>query len=463
MQKTLREIRDGVGGKLVGGVIDNHLLVHGVSTDSRTLKENQLYIPLTGTRFNGHDFLSDAVKRGAVAALWAKDVPVPKNRPVPLIVVEDTLKALQDLAAAYRQELGVKVVGVTGSNGKTTTKDLIGAVLGVRYRVHQTSGNLNNHIGLPLTLLSMPEDTEVAVVEMGMNHKGEIARLSQIAAPDFAVITNIGDAHLEFLGSREAIADAKLEIREGLSPDGILVMNGDEPLLRNRLTEEKRKVLKVGFESINDDRALGLQMDGLRGISFTSSATDTRFELDMMGRHNAVNALLAIHIGRLLGLTEAEIQKGLKQVQSSDMRLENLVAANGMTVINDAYNSSPSAVRATIDLITSLKDFQEKWVLLGDILELGENEEALHREVGHYAAEKGVSRLFTLGDRARWIGEGAQTADPRLPVVHFKTVEEASERLMQDGGDFAVLLVKASRGARLERVVYLLTEGANRN
>ncbi|PTX51239.1 UDP-N-acetylmuramoyl-tripeptide--D-alanyl-D-alanine ligase [Melghirimyces profundicolus] len=459
MQKTLREIKDAVNGKLIGGVSDGTLLVDGVSTDTRTLKENQLYIPLKGERFDGHDFLDAAAEKGAAAALWSKDLP--EHPPIPLLQVENTLTALQELAAACRRESGVKVVGITGSNGKTTTKDLTGAVLGVRYRVHRTRGNLNNHIGLPLTILSMPENTEVAVLEMGMNRAGEIARLSEIAAPDVAVVTNIGEAHLEFLGSREAIADAKLEILKGLSDDGVLLIDGDEPLLRRRLAGEERNVVGVGFESANEDTAYELELKGTEGIAFRSSSTGNRFRLGMMGRHNAVNALLAINVGRLFNLTEQEIQKGLDRVERSGMRLDTLTAANGMTVVDDSYNASPTAIRATIDLMVSLEGFREKWVLLGDILELGEEEETLHREVGRYAAEHGVTRLFTLGERARWIADGARAADPNLPVTHFHSAEEAAEKLLQDGGEEVALLVKASRGARLERVVQQLTKGEN--
>lgn len=460
MQKTLIEITKGTHGKLVGGVSDSHLLVDGVSTDTRTLKPNHLYVPLIGERFDGHDFWMDAVRAGAAASLWSQEVPLPEDPPIiPLIQVEDTLSALQELAAAYRQELEVKVVGITGSNGKTTTKDLTAAILSTRYRVHRTQGNLNNHIGLPLTLLSMPPDTEVAVVEMGMNHAGEIARLSNIATPDLALVTNIGEAHLEFLGSRGAIADAKLEIREGLPSSGTLIINGDEPLLQERLVGEKRPVIRVGFEESNEDRILDLELKGRSGLAFSSSATHTRFETGLMGKHNALNALLGIQAARLLGLTETEIQEGLKRAEGSGRRLETSLASNGMLVVDDSYNASPTAVRAAIDWLTSLEGYGEKWVLLGDMLELGVQEEALHREVGSYAFQQGISQVFTLGERARWIAEGARAADPDRPVTHFNSVEEAVKTLRQQGGSGIALLVKASLMARLDRVVQQLTKG----
>ncbi|EGK13148.1 UDP-N-acetylmuramoyl-tripeptide--D-alanyl-D-alanine ligase [Kroppenstedtia eburnea] len=459
MQKTLREITHWTRGKLVGGVSDPHLLVDGVSTDTRTLQRNNLYVPLKGERFDGHAFWMDAVRAGAAAALWNREVPLPKDPPIPLIQVEDTLIALQELAAGYRRELEVKVVGITGSNGKTTTKDLTAAILATRYRVHRTQGNLNNHIGLPLTLLSMPPDTEVAVVEMGMNHAGEIARLSKIAAPDLALVTNIGEAHLEFLGSRGAIADAKLEIREGMPSTGTLIIDGDEPLLRERLAGEERPVIRVGFGESNDDRILDLELKGRAGIAFTSSATDTRFETGLMGKHNALNALLGIQAARLLGLTETGIREGLKGAEGSGRRLETSTASNGMLVVDDSYNASPTAVRAAIDWLTSLEDYEEKWVLLGDMLELGVQEEALHREVGSYAVQQGIPRVFTLGERARWISEGARAAAPDLPVTHFNSVEEAVNTLRRRGGPGVAMLVKASLMARLDRVVQQLTKG----
>ncbi|SDW05617.1 UDP-N-acetylmuramoyl-tripeptide--D-alanyl-D-alanine ligase [Marininema mesophilum] len=460
MQKTLKSIAGEVGGTLLGSISDKTMLAQGVSTDTRSLYPNQLYVPILGDRFDGHDFLSDAVKKGAVAALWQEDRALPSSPSIPLIRVKDTLEALQQLAAAWRREIGVKVVAVTGSNGKTTTKELLGSILSVKYRVHRTQGNLNNHIGLPLTLLSMPRKSEVAVVEMGMNHAGEIALLSQIAKPDLAVITNIGEAHIEHLGSRQGIADAKLEICEGLAQQGTLVIDGDEPLLRERLVKEKRRYIRVGWKEDNDDVLQGFATEGLEGISFTTSLTGSRFTLPMMGQYNAKNALLAITVGRTLGLTEEELQQGLNQVHITGMRLEKVTATNGMLIINDAYNASPSSMRATIDLLSSLDGFKEKWVLLGDMLEMGPEEEAYHREVGRFAMEKGISRVYAMGARGRWIVDGAQEVAPEGKAIHFQNPEEAAQTLLAEGNEGVVLLVKASRGARLETTVEHILKGA---
>lgn len=446
-------------GRLRGSVSDRRLVFKGVSTDTRTLQQNQLYVPLVGERFNGHDFWRDAVDKGAAACLWQQDRPVPETAEVPFILVADTLQALQAMASAYRDSWSIPVVAVTGSNGKTTTKDLIASVLSVRYRVHKTQGNLNNHIGVPLTLLSLPKEAGAAVVEMGMNHRGEIALLSRLTKPDVAVITNIGESHLEHLGSRSAIANAKCEIGEGLASNGTWVIHGDEPLLLERMERESRRVVKIGWGGDNDDRPESISLNGLSGISFTSAQTGSRFSVPLLGRHNAVNALMAAAVGRLLGLSEEEIGQGLAEAQLTGMRLELRMTANGMLIIDDTYNASPTSMRAAIDLLLELDKEKEKWVLLGDMMEIGAQEVAYHREIGRYAAEKGVTRVYTLGEKARWIGEGVTSVSPSIPVRHFGSREEAAQTLKEQGGPHVILLAKASRAVKLDVVVKELTKG----
>lgn len=457
MRRTLSDIIEMSQGEWAGSPVDD-TMVTGVSTDTRTLKPGQLYVPLKGERFDGHHFLTQAVANGAVASLWERSQPLPETA-IPLIQVDDPLQALQRLASAYRRQVNATVVAVTGSNGKTTTKDLLGAVLETRYRVHRTRGNLNNHIGVPLTLLSMAEETEVAVVEMGMNHAGEIALLSQIARPDIAVVTNVGDAHLEHLGSRAGIADAKLEIREGLRGNGILVYDGDEPLLQERLHQERRRLVSIGFNEGNAVHIKELELEGDEGIRFQSATTGYRFHLALPGRHNAMNAMMAVAVGRLLNLSDEEIQQGLERAEVSGMRLERLVAANGMAIINDAYNASPRAMKAAIDLLVSLPSERKKWALLGDMLEMGTEEEQFHREVGAYAAKRGVEKIFTLGRRGRWIAAGAEAAGTETTTIHCENAAVAAAQLQREGDASVTLLVKASRGARLEAVVQQLVEG----
>lgn len=462
MERTCDWLRQVTEGELVGSPEQRFLLVRGVSADTRTLHANQLYIPLVGERFDGHQFLNQAVDKGAGAALWSRRHPLPERSPLPLIVVEDTLVALQKIAARYREETDVRVVAVTGSNGKTTTKDLIGAVLAETYRVHKTKGNLNNHIGVPLTLLSMPEDTEVAVVEMGMSNAGEIVLLSHIAKPDVAVITNIGESHLEFLGSREGIAKAKLEIKEGLSDQGPLIYDGDEPLLEKLLADDGHPHVRVGWSHDLDESPIEIEANGAHGFQFRSRQAGTSFRLPLLGRHNIKNALLAISVGRALGMEEEAIARGLAQVRLTGMRLELKQAINGMSIIDDAYNASPTSMRAAIDLLMDLSPSQEKWALLGDMMEIGPLEERYHRELGAYAMEKGVSRLYTIGERGIWIAEGAKAAafGHECVIRHFASRDEAIHTLAAEGTADILLLVKASRSVQLENVIRKLTEGA---
>jgi UDP-N-acetylmuramoyl-tripeptide--D-alanyl-D-alanine ligase len=436
------------------------LAVQGVSTDTRELSSNQLYVPLVGERLDGHQFIDQAIEKGAAAALWQKDHPLPEVE-IPLIVVSDTLAALQRLAQSYRKELRIPVIAITGSNGKTTTKDLVASVLTQKYQVHKTKGNLNNHIGVPLTILSMPAQTEIAVIEMGMNHRGEIEHLSRIAEPDAAVITNIGESHIEFLGSREGIAEAKLEIREGLVEKGPIFFDGDEPLLRSKLARETRPLFPIGWGENNVDRPANVVLDGVKGYHFSSTRTGTSFHLPLLGRHNVINAMLAISVGRYFGLEEQQIAEGLLQVKLTGRRLELKTAVSGMQIIDDAYNASPTSMRAAIDLLMELDLSLEKWVLLGDMLETGQQEKIYHQEIGEYAVNRGVSHIYTVGDRGRYIFEGAIRAnhDSNRMIQHFASIEEASRFLAQVGGPEAILLIKASLGAQLVQVVHHLTEG----
>ncbi|MFC7442325.1 UDP-N-acetylmuramoyl-tripeptide--D-alanyl-D-alanine ligase [Laceyella putida] len=462
MERTCGWVSQVTQGQLVGSPETRFLLVRGVSTDTRTLAPNQLYVPLVGERFDGHQFLNQAADKGAAAALWSSRHPLPDEPPMPLIVVDDTLQALQKIASRYRDEAQVRVVAVTGSNGKTTTKDLIAAVLAETFRVHKTKGNLNNHIGVPLTLTSMPEDTQVAVVEMGMNHAGEIEVLSRIAKPDVAVITNIGESHLEFLGSREGIAIAKLEIKEGLSEQGPLIYDGDEPLLEKLLAHDPHPHVRVGWSEGLDESPTEIEMNGAQGFRFRSRRFGTPFTLPLLGRHNIKNALLAVSVGRALGMAEEAIGRGLAQVKLTGMRLELKQAASGMSIIDDAYNASPTSMRAAIDLLMELAPDKEKWALLGDIREIGSLEEPYHRELGAYAIEKGVSRLYTIGERGRWIAEGAKAAvqEHACVIHHFASQEEAIHTLAAEGNAHILLLVKASRAVQLDIVIRKLTEGA---
>lgn len=430
-----------------------------MSTDSRQTSEGSLFVPLKGEKFDGHQFLQQAVKAGAVASLWQEGISLPDPLPIPLILVKDPLIALQQLASCYRQELDIPIIAITGSNGKTTTKDLVSSVLSVRFQVGKTEGNLNNHIGVPLTLLSMSEKTEIGIVEMGMNHKGEISQLAKIARPDGAVITNIGESHLAFFKSRDEIAEAKLEIRDGLRGNGFLMINGDEPLLQEKVIVSNQELVRVGFDPTkNDQYPLEIELQGQKNMQFFTKEKHTRFQLPILGRHNVLNALFAIEVARFFELTDKEIQQGLANAEITGMRLQIQHAKNGMLIINDAYNASPTSIRAALELHQELEPQLEKWVLLGDVFELGEKEEIYHREIGAYAIDKQVDRLYTIGKRGKWIADGAMAAkrNTECQIQHFDSHDEAFEHLAKEGNQGVSLLVKASRSMHLDQVVQKL-------
>jgi UDP-N-acetylmuramoyl-tripeptide--D-alanyl-D-alanine ligase len=451
MERRIVWVQETVAGKLT---TTNDVLITGVSTDTRTLEVGNLYVPLQGEQFDGHHFLSRAIDAGAKAALWQADRDVPQTD-IPLIIVPDTLIALQQLAKRYLAEVGCKVVAITGSNGKTTTKDLVASVLATTFAVHKTDGNFNNHIGLPLTVLQMPASTEIAVLEMGMNHLGEISVLSQLAKPDVAMVTNIGESHIGYLGSREKIAEAKLEICDGLAANGMLLIDGDEPLLQ---VAKEVQTTSIGWDAACDEGPESIEMHGLDGWSFTSRKTGSRFMVPLLGKHNIKNALFAVETGRLLGVSETNIAKGLEEVPMTPLRLQLLTAKNGMQVIDDSYNASPTSVYAALELLLAT-DANVKWAVLAGIEELGAEEQAYHEQIGSFAADLGIS-LITVGEKGRWIYEGAQQRNQQGEQMHFATRAEAYAYLLDVGDKDTIILVKASRKAGLDYLVKQLVEGA---
>ncbi|MUT66194.1 UDP-N-acetylmuramoyl-tripeptide--D-alanyl-D-alanine ligase [Paenibacillus sp. NEAU-GSW1] len=446
---------------------DAAVRIEGVSTDSRRVQAGQLFVPLVGEQFDGHHYVEQALKDGAAAAMWQKGIEVPESlAEAPLLLVKDPLKALQQLASSYREELYVRVIGITGSNGKTTTKDMVAAALGTSYRVHKTAGNLNNHIGLPLTVLQLDEETDCAVLEMGMSGFGEIELLTNIARPDIAVITNIGDAHLLQLGSREGIAKAKLEIAQGLQPRGILLYNGDEPLLAAELANmalpEGVQLQTFGLHSDNDWSASHIEV-GAVSSSFnvvrkgeTISDAAEPFTIPVPGQHNVSNALAAIAIGRRLGISSEQLREGLSGLELTGMRIQPVQAYNGAMLLNDAYNANPTAVRAAIDLVAQLSGFRKKWIVLGDMLELGPDEEALHFETGAYMTPAKADAVLTLGSLTAKTAEGAKTHFPADAVIHFDDKEKLSAWLKEQIQADDLVLVKGSRGMRMEQIVQTL-------
>ena len=448
IKRSLKEIQEMANGQPISSEY-SAIVVEGVSKDTREDMSGKLYIPIIGENFNGHAFVRDAIeKKGAVASFWQKDQPEPPAD-LNLIFVDDTIEALQHLASSYRNEIGMKVVGITGSNGKTTTKDMVTSVLETTFRVHKTAGNYNNHIGLPLTILSMKEDTEVAVLEMGMSGRGEIELLSTIAKPDAAVITNIGESHMQDLGSREGIAEAKLEIASGLKENGKLIINGDEPLLTERVGGNPN-VIPFGLKANNDYQAREITLKG-RGTHFIIE--ETEYFIPVLGAHNVTNALAAIIVGELFGVSEENRKKGLEQLVITGMRNEVVETSGGWTVINDAYNASPTSMRAALDLLGSLDGYGKKIAVLGDMLELGDMEKTFHNEIGQYVQGKNVDYVFTFGALGMEIAKGAQEVMEPSRVKPFMNKQELTRELLPilESGD--VVMVKGSRGMKLEEVI----------
>lgn len=434
-----------------------HLKIKGVTIDSRKVEPGNLFIPLKGEQADGHQYVERALQRGAVATFWQKDVP---NPPDHAIIVNDPLLALQELARAYRKELtSLEVIGITGSNGKTTTKDITAAILGETFKVQKTEGNLNNHIGLPLTILSLRESTEIAIVEMGMSGKGEISLLTKIARPDVAIVTNIGEAHMLDLGSREAIATAKLEIVEGLRPGGLFIYPGNEPLLVTQVSLMKHvRVRTFGETPENDMYVLNMAQEE-RGSTFTASAYSKEpLFIPIPGKHNVMNTLAALLVARKFGIPFEHIKNGLKSVKLSTMRMEWRDGPKGSTILNDAYNASPTATRAVIQLIENMDPTREKIVVLGDMLELGKMEKQYHEQIGEEIDPNKIKYVFTYGLLGEHIAEGAKKNFPEERVFIFNNKEALASALEEKISGGEMVAVKASRGMRLEEVVEMLAK-----
>ena len=427
--------------------------IHGISIDSRKIEPGNLFVPFKGDHSDGHQFVEDAINKGAAAALWQKNVP---NPPVdlPIIVVEDTLLALQELARSYRNELNVKVVGITGSNGKTTVKDMTANLLALQYKVQKTEGNYNNHLGLPLTILSLEEDTEIAILEMGMSGRGEIEFLTKLARPHAVIITNIGESHLQDLGSREGIAQAKLEIIQGLQKNGLIVYLGDEILLREPLLRYKGSAQLKTFGRNRDNDLYPTEINtDQKGSTFKTNASENTYYLPVLGTHNILNALGAMLIARYFQVPFNIMNNGFSSLKLTKMRMEFVEGKSGEKIINDAYNASPTSMNAAIDLISELPGFERKILVLGDMLELGDQEKEFHFEIGKRIEPQRIHYIFTLGHLGAQIAQGAKTIFPEDRVFSFNEKNQLIEELKKYTNKESIILVKASRGMRLEEVV----------
>jgi UDP-N-acetylmuramoyl-tripeptide--D-alanyl-D-alanine ligase len=430
--------------------------IAGVSIDSRKIEKGNLFIPFKGEHSDGHKYVEESINKGAAAALWQKDVPNPPEH-LPILIVDNCLVALQKLARNYRKQLPVKVVGITGSNGKTTTKDMTAGILSTQYRVQKTEGNYNNHIGLPLTVLGLKEDTEIAVLEMGMSGRGEIEFLTKLACPDAVVITNIGESHLLDLGSREGIAEAKLEILQGLKDGGLAILHGDEPLLMERIQQHKGNVHVQTFGRNETNDFYPTEITQLEnGNRFKINAADTAFELPVLGTHNILNALASMLVANYFSIPFEKMNAGLANIKLTNMRMELVEGLQGEKIINDAYNASPTSMMAAIELVSNLQGYERKILVLGDMLELGPEEQQYHQQIGNSLVADKVDLLFTYGKLGGHIAKGARAVLGEQKVFAFTEKEALIQELKGHVNKNTLILVKASRGMKLEEIVTAL-------
>ncbi len=465
---TMEEVLEITSGRLLVEPASprRHPAIKRVCTDSRDTRSGDLFVALKGERVDGHSFVEAALRAGAIGALVAADYAAPpsigRGRGAQCIIaVPDPLHAFQQLAAHHRARFGIPLVAVTGSNGKTTTKEMIAAVLGARWPILKTTGNLNNRLGVPMTLLRLNPRHKAAVVEMGVDAPGQTSRLCEITHPTLGVITNIGPDHLEFFGTVEMSAEAKGELLDYLPEDGAAVLNVDDAYFAYLASRARCEVVAFGFSKVAQVKAANVEVKPGRGMAFDlwlpGGTRPTPVRLAVHGMHNLSNALAAAAVGHVLGLSGTQIAKGLSRFRPTSMRSQ-VIKGRGVTVINDCYNANPASMKAALDLLVQVGNGHRTVAVLGDMLELGPGTTELHREVGAYAARRGIGCLITCGALGHGIAEGARRAG-----LSSEQIKEANEALqaatlvsaLAKPGD--VVLVKGSRGMKMECVVDALT------
>ena len=462
---NIGEITDAVSGSLLTG--NSTELIQGLSIDSRTIESGQLFVAIIGEHHDGHSFITEAVNRGAAAVIAEKEVDLPEK--IPLIIVEDTTEALQQLANYYRNLFSdLRVIAVTGSAGKTTTKDLIAGVLAQKFRVLKTEGNLNNYYGLPLTLFDLKGDEAFAVLEMGMSARGEIRNLARIAEPDIGVVTNVGPAHLETLKTIENVARAKGELIAELPEEGCALLNFDDQYVRQMnkyfagsevlyfsLEDEQADFYVSSLDIIDSGKQLNFNLKYNRKMS--QNYRTAQFQLPKPGFHNVYNALPACILGLKEGLSSKEIQAGLSGCDFSDLRME-IIEGEYLHIINDSYNANPLSVKAALDVLGRFPGGR-KIAVLGDMLELGPEEIAAHREIGKYIVRQRIDYLLTLGDLMVHAAKAARKEGmPSGKVFNVNSKDEIADILNDKciKGDY--ILLKGSRGMEMEKIMELIDD-----
>jgi len=465
---TIEEILKSTGGRLVSKT--GNISISGVSIDSRTIKKGELFISLRGENFDGHNFIKEAVRKGASGVVIREGYPLTDSlteteiNGIPIIAAGDTLNALQEMARYYRDQFSIPLIGITGSNGKTTTKEMLWHILSHKFSVLKNEGNMNNHIGVPLTLFRLTPSHHMAVIEMGISDRRELTRLCQIAGPTAAVITNIGPTHLEKLGRIENVAEAKGEILNFIKTDGVCILNRDDTFFDVFKSMVQGRVVSFGMSSHANvytemaDITLPGKTAEMMTFRLTCPLGQVNIPMQVIGLHNLYNALCAAATAYAVGADIKDIQQGLEKFTPVKMRsaIENV---GGIYVLNDTYNANPASMVAAIDMLKSLKEGRQKFVVQGDMLELGKNAATAHRDLGIYIAGAGIDGLISVGEFAEYVAEGATSAGMSEDRVitcrdNVQTLEKIKQWLHQ--GD--MLLVKGSRGMKMERIIEGLKE-----
>ncbi|OGQ06344.1 MAG: hypothetical protein A2W61_04545 [Deltaproteobacteria bacterium RIFCSPLOWO2_01_44_7] len=460
MEFSVEQFLKASGAKVISE--GTKALCKGISTDSRSLKVKELFFALKGPHFDGHRFCDEVIKKGAWGVVVQNQKSKIKNQNLSWIFeVKDTLKALGDIAQWWRSQFSIPCVAITGSNGKTTTKEMIASITQAKWKTLKTDGNFNNLIGLPLTLNRLNKDHGIAVLEMGMNAVGEIERLTKIASPTVGIVTNAAAAHLEKLHTVEAVAKAKAELYEAMNPEGYAIYNAEDPWLSKLVKNFKGKKISFGMRGGCDILFEHMENFGFDSMELKLSVQGKLFQakLKATGLHNVMNAMSACAVGVSLNLSHDLIQQGLENFTPLKMRLEQIQLDNGVRLVNDAYNANPVSMEAAFRTVGAARRAGRFIAVLGDMKELGEKSEELHQEVGHKAIQYGISKLFVIGDFAKHLADGAKKAGLATSSIYTADNEEQLVKKLEseiESGD--IVLVKGSRAMHLENVVEALKE-----
>ena len=451
---SLQKITAACGGTYCGSADLSEREVSSVVIDSRKAEKDSLFVAIKGARVDGHSFIPQVMEKGALCAVSEQDLG---DVPYPYIKVGSCEQALKDIAEHYRRSLDIRVVGISGSVGKTSTKEMIASVLGQKFNVLKTEGNFNNEIGLPLTVFNIREEHEIAVLEMGISHFGEMTRLAKIARPDICVITNIGVAHIESLGSRDGILKAKTEMFQYMNPEGTIILNGDDDKLRGFVPENGVSPVYFGLDPSCPYHAEKTENKGLRGTDAEFVTPDSRFRahISIPGGHMVYNALAGIAVGTALGMTPEEMARGIEALVPIAGR-NNLIETERWSIIDDCYNANPASMKSSLDVLACADT--RTVAILGDMFELGASEKEMHYEVGAYAAEKGISVLICIGGLSAETARGArESADSAaMEILHYSTKEDFFKEMNDVLKKDDTILVKASHGMEFTEIVNFL-------